>query len=70
MNTKSMICSHCNTRLKIGVNCRHEQDLSLLCGKCGKIVYPVNEKQELTVTRSNNKRNYVTAFGEGFFGDD
>ena len=67
MNAKSILCPNCKVRLNIGENCHHAEDLSLICGKCGKIVYPVDEKQETTINRSYSNhrgRNYVTAFGD------
>ena len=64
MNTKTIICPNCNTSLKIGMNCYHAQDLSLVCSKCQKIVYPTTEAQENTINRfiSTRGRNYDTKY--------
>lgn len=64
MNTKNIICPNCNAILKIGINCHHQADLSLVCNKCEKIVFPVDESQERTVTRSFQAkgRNYVNSY--------
>jgi RNase P subunit RPR2 len=58
--TKSIMCPNCATTLTIGVNCKHEDDLSLICGVCNKVVFPVNQIQENTIVRNTNYTNNIS----------
>lgn len=61
-NPKNITCPHCQSKLKIGINCFHdEENLSLKCKKCKKVVLPTlsNQDDEMPKSTSVNKRSFV-----------
>lgn len=58
---KNITCPHCQCKLKIGLNCYNDNDnCSLICKKCQKIVLPTIIAHDESMPKSNfyGKRNF------------
>lgn len=57
-NPKNILCPHCKSKLKIGVNCFHnEENLSLVCKICTKIVLPTLSSHDDDMPKTTNTKN-------------
>jgi hypothetical protein len=67
-NTKCITCPHCRSELQIGKDCKHTEDLSLICNICNKVVFPINAIQEQTITtHSKVQTSYSTNYANDFY---
>lgn len=60
---KTLSCPHCLARLRPdGSDCRHDQDLNLLCPHCGRVVFGTTEEADETVARLYRKPTHTYSY--------
>lgn len=60
--TKRIICPFCKAAHLPGGNYTFNEELSLICGKCKKTIFPTTEKEEIGIPKLADRR-YVANRG-------
>ena len=54
--TKRIVCPHCRTAHKPGEGYTFNEDLSVLCGKCNKVIFPTTTQAEVGLPKAADRR--------------
>jgi hypothetical protein len=58
------LCPHCNIKLPIDRNFSFDEKLNLICGYCGKIVFPTDidsEKDAFVPKKQEQKQSFLNS---------
>jgi RNase P subunit RPR2 len=54
--TKRTVCPHCRNTCEPGVGYQFNENLSMVCDSCNKIVFPTTEKDEAGIPKVADRR--------------